>query len=209
MTEHLYCDPYRYTLFTFTDDDEEYEDEDDGNDSDDEQCEVQRQELREGVNGHPTELREEMYRQKLSELRSQLQQLHTNTLPEYVRRLRRLEAVHRERQRLCHEYRGLEMEMVESELNSEVRAVASEFEEQKLLIRESFMSELKEKRRSVEADRTGLEITGDYGDQLKAVTTRKLRRRANEIPGEYTFKTFWHGQVDTRAKSKLGPKRYQ
>ena len=55
-----------------------------------------------------------------------------------------------------------------------------------MFLREQLIAELEEKQKMIEAERYSMELTGDSMD-LKPITTRKLRRRANESASEYSF----------------------
>ena len=120
---------------------------------------------------------------KLAELKRQLEQLRDGVLPEYSKRLRRLEASHKERVRVNAVIRELEEEMVEQDFVNEKKASAREYEEHKVFLREQLIAELEEKQKMIEAERYSMELTGDSMD-LKPITTRKLRRRANESASE-------------------------
>ena len=52
-----------------------------------------------------------------------------------------------------------------------------------VFLREQLIAELEEKQKMIEAERYSMELTGDSMD-LKPITTRKLRRRANESASE-------------------------
>ncbi len=75
--------------------------------------------------------------------------------------------------------RDLEIEMVEQDFVNEKRASAREYEEHKVFLREQLVAELEEKQKMIEAERHSMELSGD-STELKPITTRKLRRRANE-----------------------------
>ena len=154
-------------------------------------------------------------------MKRQLRQLHSGALPEYSRRLRRAEAVHKERKRVNAVVRDLEMDMAEKDFILEKKAAAREFEDHKVrgiyivlvlytytrftctlkseitlrklfpddffliqvFLREQLISELEDKQKMIEGERHGMELTGD-STELKTVSTRKLRRRANEPSSE-------------------------
>ena len=71
------------------------------------------------------------HQDKLAELKRQLEQLQEGALPEYTKRLRRLEANHKERVRVNAVIRELEEEMVEQDFINEKKASAREYEEHK------------------------------------------------------------------------------
>eukprot|EP00095_Tigriopus_kingsejongensis_P011856 maker-scaffold180_size281610-snap-gene-0.32 protein:Tk11856 transcript:maker-scaffold180_size281610-snap-gene-0.32-mRNA-1 annotation:"sin3 histone deacetylase corepressor complex component sds3" len=146
------------------------EDTDDASE-DDEHSSDQRQEF--------TEIKEQMYQDKLAELKNQLEKLRHGTLPEYVKKLRRLENLYKERKRVNAIIRELEGEMVDQDFVNEKKMAAKEFEDQKVFLREQLIAELEEKQKMIETERHNMELTGDTME-LKPISTRKLRRRANE-----------------------------
>lgn len=127
-----------------------------------------------------TEIKEQMYQDKLGHLKNQLKQLNDATLPEYAKKLRRIEATYRERMRISSVIKDLEGDMVEQDFVNEKRSAVREFEEQKVFLRDQLISELEDKQRLIEAERHNMELTGDLNGELKPISTRKLRRRPNE-----------------------------
>lgn len=125
------------------------------------------------------EMKEQMYQVKLTHLKRQLEQLNDVKLPDYTKKLRRLEATYRERMRISGVIHDLEFDMVEQDYINEKRSAAREFEEQKVFLRDQLISELEEKQRMIETERHNMELTGD-SMELKPINTRKLRRRPNE-----------------------------
>ena len=63
-----------------------------------------------------------------------------------------------------------------------------EFEDQKVYLKDQLIAELEEKQKLIEAERHNMELTGD-SMEMKPITTRKLRRRANESSGTGTYRT--------------------
>ena len=61
-----------------------------------------------------------------------------------------------------------------------------EFEDQKVYLKDQLIAELEEKQKLIEAERHNMELTGD-SMEMKPITTRKLRRRANEPSGNYNI----------------------
>eukprot|EP00088_Acartia_fossae_P070435 TRINITY_DN9437_c0_g1_i3.p1 TRINITY_DN9437_c0_g1~~TRINITY_DN9437_c0_g1_i3.p1 ORF type:complete len:325 (+),score=84.12 TRINITY_DN9437_c0_g1_i3:36-1010(+) len=136
-----------------------------------------------------TEIKEQMYQDKLAHLKKQLYQLEEGTHPEYMRRLKKVEQSYRERMRINQVVRELELEMAEQDYVNEKRAAVREFDEKKVYLREQLIAELEEKQKLIEQERSSMELTGD-SLELKPINTRKLRRRGNEpndsrsYPGE-------------------------
>lgn len=126
-----------------------------------------------------TELREQMYLDKLSNLREQLYQLDAGVHPEFLRQLKRVEMQRQDRLLLNEAFQMYEMERVEREYVNEKKAALREFEDRKIELRESLILELEDRRRMIENERLSMELLSDCVDS-KPVTTRKLRRRPNE-----------------------------
>lgn len=126
-----------------------------------------------------TELREQMYLDKLSNLREQLYQLDAGVHPEFLRQLKRVEMQRQDRLMLNEAFQMYEMERVEREYVNEKKAALREFEDRKIELRESLILELEDRRRMIENERLSMELLSDCVDS-KPVTTRKLRRRPNE-----------------------------
>lgn len=126
-----------------------------------------------------TELREQMYLDKLNNLREQLYQLDAGVHPEFIRQLKRVEMQRQDRMLLNEAFQFYETERVEREYVNEKKAALREFEDRKIELRESLILELEDRRRMIENERSSMELLSDCADP-KPVTTRKLRRRPNE-----------------------------
>lgn len=126
-----------------------------------------------------TELREQMYLDKLNNLREQLYQLDAGVHPEFIRQLKRVEMQRLDRMLLNDAFQFYETERVEREYVNEKKAALREFEDRKIELRESLILELEDRRRMIENERSSMELLSDCADP-KPVTTRKLRRRPNE-----------------------------
>lgn len=125
------------------------------------------------------ELREQMYLDKLGNLREQLYQLDAGVHPEFLRQLERVEMQRQDRVLLNEAFQLYETERVEREYVNEKKAALREFEDRKIELRESLILELEDRRRMIENERLSMELLSDCADP-KPVTTRKLRRRPNE-----------------------------
>jgi len=126
-----------------------------------------------------TEIKEQMYQDKLAHLKKQLHQLDEGIHPEYMRRLKKVEQGYRERMRINQVVRELELELTEEDYIHEKKAAVREFEEKKVYLKEQLVQELEEKQKLIEQERSSMELTGD-SLELKPINTRKLRRRGNE-----------------------------
>ncbi|KAJ8947649.1 hypothetical protein NQ318_009533 [Aromia moschata] len=157
-------------------DEEKYDDEEDReNDEPQEESDEDTEDASETDNGRqeePLEIKEQMYQDKLANLKKKLQQLKEGTHHEYNKK-------YKERLRLNVLYRDYLIECVERDYVQEKKAAAREFEEKKIDLKETLISDLEDKKRTVEAERYSMELTGD-SMEVKPVMTRKLRRRPND-----------------------------
>jgi len=161
-------------------DDQETEEEEDDDESGNEGYSSQKSHKNRGDRtGGYTEMKEQIYQDKLHHLKSQLEELQNGSLPEYTKKLKRLEGTYRERMRICAVIRDLETDMIEQDFLNEKRSAAREFEEQKVFLRDQLIHELEEKQRMIEAERHNMELTGDTMD-IKPISKRQLRRRVHD-----------------------------
>ena len=134
------------------------------------------------------EMKEQMYQEKLADLKRQLTKLNDESLPEYQKKLQRLDKKYEERLRFNEVNKDLEVEMVEKEFSREKKSALREFEDQKVYLKEQLIVELEEKQKLIEAEFHNTELTGD-SMEMKPITTRKLRRRANDSSSTGTYRT--------------------
>lgn len=171
---------YLHDDFEF--EDEKYEEDERENDEPQEESDEDTEEASEAElsrHAEPYEIKEQMYQDKLASLKKKLQQLKDGTHHDYNRRVRKLEYQFKERIRLNTIFWDYMIECVERDYIKEKKAAAKEFEEKKVDLKENLLSDFEDKRRTIEAERFTLELTGDSMD-VKPVMTRKLRRRPND-----------------------------
>ncbi|CAH1129636.1 unnamed protein product [Ceutorhynchus assimilis] len=125
------------------------------------------------------EIKEQMYQDKLATLKKKLAQLKDGSHLEYNKKVKKLEALYRERLRLNEIYKEVMIDYVKRDYAQEIKAAAKDFEEKKIDLRENLISDLEDKKRTIEAERSSIELTGD-SMEVKPTVTRKLRRRPNE-----------------------------
>jgi len=133
----------------------------------------------EARNEEVTEIKEQVYFDKLAQLKAQLQQLCDGTHPEFSRRIIKIDRIYKERLQLNEAWRDYEAECVEMEYRNEKKNAAREFEDKKIELKENLIHELEEKRKAIEHERFSVELASD-ATEVKTVSTRKLRRRPNE-----------------------------
>ena len=127
-------------------------------------------------------MKEQMYQDKLANLKCQLTRLNDESLPEYQKKLQWLDKIHEERLRFNEIIKDLEVEMVEKEFILEKKSALRELEDQKICLKDQLIAELEEKKKLIEAERHNMELTGD-SIEMKPIAIRKLRRHVNEPSG--------------------------
>ncbi|ESP04119.1 hypothetical protein LOTGIDRAFT_54637, partial [Lottia gigantea] len=152
----------------------------DGNMSDEDTEDASETEEKQEPTFQRTEIKEQMYQDKLAHLKKQLQMLSEGTLPEYIKRNKKIEQHYKERLALSEIWKDLQLKMVEREFIKEKEYIQKDFEEKKIDLKESLIMELEDKKRSVEGEKSVLDLNGDFMDMTRPVMTRKLRRRPNE-----------------------------
>lgn len=126
-----------------------------------------------------TEMKEQMYQEKLQDFKQQLQNLNTGKHPEYIKRLNKLDLLRSERLLIAEICRKYEIELIEKEYVREQKAAQEEYEQKKVELKETLLNELQDKKKVIESERTSMELTGD-SVEVKPAVTRKLRRRPND-----------------------------
>ncbi|XP_067013575.1 sin3 histone deacetylase corepressor complex component SDS3 isoform X2 [Anabrus simplex] len=177
-----YSSAYVHDEYDFDDDNNDDDLDDDRDNDEPDESDEDTEEASEtdmGKSEEYTEIKEQMYQDKLANLKKQLQQLKDGTHPEYNKKLKKLDIAYKERLRLNVIMRDYTMECVERDYILEQKAAAKEFEEKKIELRETLISDMEEKRKLIESERHTMELTGD-SMEVKPVMTRKLRRRPND-----------------------------
>ncbi|XP_011503271.1 PREDICTED: sin3 histone deacetylase corepressor complex component SDS3 isoform X2 [Ceratosolen solmsi marchali] len=158
----------------YIDDDRDLDDQDETDEDTEEASETDM-----GKSEEYTEIKEQIYQDKLASLKKQLQQLKDGTHTEYNRKVKRLESQYKERLRLNIIYKDYLTECVERDYILDKKAAIKEFEEKKTDLKENLVADMEEKRKMIESDRYSMELTGD-STEIKPIMTRKLRRRPND-----------------------------
>ena len=94
-------------------------------------------------------------------MKQQLDQLEQGLHPDYLRKLKKLETVYKDRLLLNEVWREYEVQRAEEDYVLEKQLAARELEEKKVELQENLISELEEKKRVVESERLTMELTGD------------------------------------------------
>ncbi|XP_078489568.1 sin3 histone deacetylase corepressor complex component SDS3 [Ciona intestinalis] len=128
-----------------------------------------------------TEIKEQIYREKLAQIKQQVALLHAENHPEFCRKQKKLETIHKERQKQLQVYHNYLVNKVEQEHRYEQELAIEEFEAKKIELKGNLISELQEKKKQIETERHSMELTGGFTSSTETKAfTRQLRRRANE-----------------------------
>ncbi|XP_076473029.1 sin3 histone deacetylase corepressor complex component SDS3-like isoform X2 [Babylonia areolata] len=156
--------------------------------------------------GNRTEIKEQMYQDKLSQLKKQLQMLQDGTLSDFVKRSKKIHQQYLERQRQNEAWRDLELELAVQECEKEKKDADREFHDKKIELKEVLLSEWHEKKMNIETERQSMDLAnGDMFD-VKPIMTRKLRRRPNDplpLPAEKRRKTSPATIIQTLAEKDI------
>ncbi|XP_055913970.1 sin3 histone deacetylase corepressor complex component SDS3 isoform X2 [Eupeodes corollae] len=130
-------------------------------------------------NDEPMEIKEQMYLDKLASLHKLLGELKALCHPEYLKKVKKLESMYKERLRLNETYRDYLRDCVERDYILEKKAALKEYEEKKADLKDNILTDFEDKKKLIENERHSLELTSD-SMEIKPTVTRKLRRRPNE-----------------------------
>ena len=123
--------------------------------------------------------RDQGYKQKLNQLKKQLQLLEDGCLDEYKSKINEIENEWKERLNIINSWYETKKYEIESQYENEYRNAVNEYETKRKELKDNLRSEYEEKRKLVETEKASLDINMDITD-VKPTITRKLRRRANE-----------------------------
>lgn len=144
---------------------------------DDEDCERRRMEcLDEMTNLEKqfTDLKDQLYKERLSQVDAKLQEVMSGKSPEYLEPLANLQENMQIRTKVAGIYRELCLESVKNKYDCETQAALQHWESEKLLLFDTVQSELEEKIRRLEEDRHSIDITSElWNDELQSRKNKK------------------------------------
>jgi len=126
-----------------------------------------------------TEIKEQVYQDKMAMLKSQLAQLKSGVHPEFLRGVEKMTAIYNVRVEVNGLWEKTERERIDEDFMKEKKAALREFEDKKIELKENLLTEFRERRKQIEIERNSMDLGSDT-TEVKAVSTRKLRRRPNE-----------------------------
>ncbi|MBN3288090.1 BM1LA protein, partial [Polyodon spathula] len=149
----------------------------DSSEMDDEDCERRRVEcLDEMTNLEKqfTDLKDQLYKERLSQVDAKLQEVIAGKAQEYLEPLATLQDNMQIRSKVAGIYRELSLESVKNKYDCEIQAAFQHWESEKLLLFDTVQSELEEKIRRLEEDRHNIDITSElWNDEIQSRKNKK------------------------------------
>uniref|UniRef100_A0A3Q1ERM0 BRMS1 like transcriptional repressor n=1 Tax=Acanthochromis polyacanthus TaxID=80966 RepID=A0A3Q1ERM0_9TELE len=134
----------------------------DSSEMDEEDCERRRMECLDEMSNLEkqfTDLKDQLYRERLSQVNSKLAEVEAGRAAEYLEPLAVLLENMQVRTKVAGIYRELCLESVKNKYHCEIQAACQHWESEKLLLFDTVQSELEEKIRRLEEDRHSIDIT--------------------------------------------------
>lgn len=150
----------------------------DSSEMDDEDCERRRTECLDEMSNLEkqfTDLKEQLYRERLSQVEAKLEEVIAGKAPEYLEPLATLQENMQIRTKVAGIYRELCLKTVKNQYECEVQAAFQHWESEKLLLYDTVQSELEERIRRLDEDRHNIDITSElWNDEQQS---RKSKRK--------------------------------
>uniref|UniRef100_A0A8C5DQS0 Breast cancer metastasis-suppressor 1-like protein-A n=1 Tax=Gouania willdenowi TaxID=441366 RepID=A0A8C5DQS0_GOUWI len=141
---------------------------------DEEDCERRRMECLDEMSNLEkqfNDLRDQLYRERLSQVNSKLSEVEAGRASEYLEPLAVLLENMQVRTKVAGIYRELCLDSVKNKYDCEIQAASQHWESEKLLLLDTVQSELEEKIRRLEEDRHSIDITSGNNQASRACTT--------------------------------------
>lgn len=149
----------------------------DSSEMDDEDCERRRMECLDEMTTLEkqfTDLKEQLYKERLSQVDIKLQEVMAGCAQEYLEPLANLQENMQIRTKVAGIYRELCLESVKNKYECEIQAACQHWESEKMLLFDTVQSELEEKIRRLEEDRHSIDITSElWSDGLHSRKSKK------------------------------------
>ncbi|KAL3266671.1 hypothetical protein HHI36_010833 [Cryptolaemus montrouzieri] len=170
---------------------ESSEDEPDSTDSsemDEGECDNKRTQLFQHVQdleGQFSHLREQLYRERLSQVENQLTEVKAGRSPDYMNPLEDLQENMRIRIEVAGILRQLKINNLNNQFEAEEQAAKQNFESEKSLACDYYYTELMDTIRSLEEDRHNCEISWGEGGEWGTRSRSRSRKKAVTVSGPY------------------------
>ncbi|XP_074038190.1 breast cancer metastasis-suppressor 1-like protein [Leptinotarsa decemlineata] len=167
---------------------EDEPDSDDSSEMDESECESRRNSLLQHVQDLESQfglLREQLYRERMSQVELQLAEVKTGKSPEYLVALSELQENMRVRTEVAGILRQMRLENIANQYAAEEQAALQNFESEKSLACDYYYSELMDTIRRLEEDRHNSEISWGEGGEWCSRSRSRSRRKAVTVSGPY------------------------
>ncbi|XP_014251116.1 breast cancer metastasis-suppressor 1-like protein [Cimex lectularius] len=147
-----------------TSDSSDASDSDDSSEMDEEECERRRNECMETLAELERQfisLREQLYRERIAQIKTKLEEVHEGTAKEYTEPLQELQDNMRIRIEVAGILKKLRLENIENGFKAEEQAARQNFENEKSLLFDTLKEEIEEKIRRLEDDRNNVDLQQD------------------------------------------------
>ncbi|XP_018576348.1 breast cancer metastasis-suppressor 1-like protein [Anoplophora glabripennis] len=167
---------------------EDEPDSDDSSEMDEGECENRRNALLQHVQDLESQfglLREQLYKERMSQVELQLAEIKSGKSPEYLVPLSELQENMRVRTEVAGILRKLRLENIANQYEAEEQAALQNFESEKSLACDYYYSELMDTIRRLEEDRHNSEISWGEGGEYGSRSRSRSRRKAVTVSGPY------------------------
>uniref|UniRef100_A0A0K8S5X5 Breast cancer metastasis-suppressor 1-like protein-A n=1 Tax=Lygus hesperus TaxID=30085 RepID=A0A0K8S5X5_LYGHE len=181
-----------------TTDSSDASDSDDSSEMDAEECERRRNELLDAIADLERQfatLREQLYRERIMQVKTQLEEVHDGTAKEYRQPLEELQQNMKTRIEVAGVLRKLRLENIDNNYKAEEMAAKQNFENEKLRLFDSMKEDLEEKIRRLDEDRNSIDFQNDLyssekskkqsGKIWKKKSSDSSRRKPVTVTGPY------------------------
>jgi len=130
-------------------------------------------------------IKDQIYKEKRSEIQAQMTQLHAGTLPEFVKLQKKLETAYKDRQRRIQQNYSFQLAKFEKEQQRTLAEINKQFETEKETFKNKMISDLEEKVKQLESEKSTYTDLSFHNNQSsidvgKTPQVRNLRRRNNK-----------------------------
>ncbi|KAL1788570.1 breast cancer metastasis-suppressor 1 [Sigmodon hispidus] len=141
-----------------------------------------------------SELKEKLFRERLSQLRLRLEEVGAERAPEYTEPLGGLQQSLKIRIQVAGIYKGFCLDVIRNKYECELQGAKQHLESEKLLLYDTLLGELQERIQRLEEDRQSLDISSEWwDDRLHARGSSKTwdslppskRKKAPLVSGPY------------------------
>nr|XP_055171153.1 breast cancer metastasis-suppressor 1 isoform X2 [Nyctereutes procyonoides] len=163
-----------------------------------------------------SELKEKLFRERLSQLRVRLEEVGAERAPEYTEPLGGLQRSLKIRIQVAGIYKGFCLDVIRNKYECELQGAKQHLESEKLLLYDTLQGELQERIQRLEEDRQSLDISSEWwDDKLHARSSAKTwdslppskRKKAPLVSGPYIVYMLQEIDIleDWTAIKKVGP----